>query len=77
MSEQDDAAVEQPTPECQTEGCGRETEWVLTVGEGADGTLYEEDRIVRSYCGPCRSAAESADPWHPGDRTFRRVARDE
>lgn len=67
------AEADHPTVRCQTDGCRRETEFVLFVGEDADGNLFGEDTPVRSYCHPCRLAAESADPWHPGDRSFRRV----
>lgn len=63
------------TERCATEGCYRQSAYLMTADTNADGEILDQ-RIERPFCGPCKRASEFTQAWHPAGHSFRPLQTD-
>lgn len=56
---------------CDTQGCYRDADYLMTADTDADGEILPEgEGTERRFCEPCKRAADWIQAWHPGDYSF-------
>lgn len=56
---------------CETEGCYREAEFLMTASVDFDGdVLPDGEELERRFCGPCKRVSDWIQAWPPSEVTF-------